>query len=370
MNVRTMAANLLVLGALLSVTGCGGKQETTTAAGQPVVVSGVTVAPAVAATLPEGIEAVGTVKAKNSAVLAARLPATVTGVFVRDGEAVGKGKLLVTLEAGESSAQAASATAAAEEAARGLDEARARKRLADATYERYNNLFKEQAVTRQELDNRKADKEVADQGVQRAIARLAASRDAARAASVVAGYQRIVSPLAGTVTAKQVERGMTVFPGTPLLTVEGDGDFRLEVAVPESQIDRVKIGARLPVTIESAGLALDGRVAEVVPSADPGSRTFTVKVDVAGKGLKSGMFGRMVLPTGERSGIVVAKAAVVERGALTSVWVVDQQGTARMRLVKVGKMFGDRVEILSGLTAGERLVVGGADRVVEGARIR
>lgn len=370
MNMRTLAAYGVILGTALAVSGCGGRQEGASGERQPVVVTGVTVATAEATSLPEGIEAVGTVKAKNSAVLAARLPATVTGVFVRDGEPVAKGKLLVTLDAGESAAQAASATAAADEAARALDEARARQRLADATYERYNNLFREQAVTRQELDNRKADKDVADQGVGRAVARLAASRQSARAAGVVAGYQRIVAPLAGTVTAKQVERGMTVFPGTPLLTVEGTGDYRLEVAVPESQIDRVKVGARLPVTIESAKLALDGRVAEVVPSADPGSRTFTVKVDVAGKGLKSGMFGRVILSTGQRPGLVVANSAVVERGDLTSVWVVDRQGIARMRLVKVGKTFGDRVEILSGLTAGEQLVTGGADKVLEGARVR
>ncbi|WP_298433226.1 efflux RND transporter periplasmic adaptor subunit, partial [Geobacter sp.] len=213
-------------------------------------------------------------------------------------------------------------------------------------------------------------KEVADQAVERAAARLAAAREGARAAGVVAGYTRITSPLAGVVTAKQAERGMTVFPGTPLLTVEEGGSFRLEAAVPESGIGRVKVGARVPVAIEGGGVAATGRVAEVVPAADPGSRTFTVKIDLDGAGLKSGMFGRVFIPSGERQGIAVPKGAVVERGALTSVWVVDGGGIVRMRLVKCGKPLGERVEILSGLSAGDRVVTGGMEKVTEGARIQ
>ena len=258
---------------------------------------------------------------------------------------VGRGKLLVTLEAAESSAQASAAAAQVAEAERALDEARARKRLADATYERYANLFKDEAVTRQEMDNRRADRDVAEQGVERATARLTASRENARAAGVVAGYTRIVSPLAGVVTAKQVENGMTVFPGTPLVTIEGDGGRRLEASVPESLAGRVRLGQRVPVTIDGAGLSLEGQVVEIVPAADPASRTFTVKVDLAGAGIRSGMFGRAFIATGQRQGILVPKSAVMERGALSSVWTLDQGNVARLRLVKTGKPLGDRIEI-------------------------
>lgn len=353
----------------VTLTGCGHKADKAETK-QPPVVTGVTLAQASGEVIPDGVEAVGTVRAANVAVIAARLPATVTGVLVREGDRVGRGKLLVTLEAAESSAQASAATAQVAEAERALDEARARKRLADATFERYANLFRDEAVTRQEMDNRRADRDVADQGVERAAARLAAARESARAAGVVAGYTRIVSPLAGVVTAKQVENGMTVFPGTPLLTIEGDGGHRLEASVPESLAGRVKLGRRVPVTIDGAGLSLEGRVVEMVPAADPASRTFTVKVELAGAGIKSGMFGRAFIATGERKGILVPKSAVVERGALTSVWTVDQGNTARLRLVKTGKPVADRVEILSGLSAGERVVATGLEKVVEGAKIQ
>ncbi|AJE04371.1 efflux RND transporter periplasmic adaptor subunit [Geobacter pickeringii] len=360
---------VMILPAVLAMAGCGAKEGAKETAA-PAVVTGVPTEAVAAVAIPEGTEAVGTVRARNAAVIAARLAGTVSGIFVREGDRVGKGKLLVTLDAAESAAQAAGARATEDEARRGVDEARAHQRLADTTFARYQNLYAEQAVTRQEFDNRRADKEVADQGVERAVARLAAAREGARAAGMVAGYGRITAPLTGVVTARQAERGMTVFPGSPLLTVEEMGSYRLEAAVPESEIGRVKIGARLPVAVEGAGVAATGRVAEVVPAADPGSRTFTVKVDLSGSGLRSGMFGRVFIPTGERNGISVPKGAVVERGGLTSVWVVDGRGIARMRLVKCGKPLGGRIEILSGVTAGERVVTGGTENVVEGARIQ
>lgn len=370
MRIRTVAVIPLLAAAVLAFAGCGGAKEGTAEKEKPVVVTGVTAEKVAFSTIPEGMEAVGTVKARNAATIAARLPGTVTGVFVAEGERVGRGKILVTLEATESTAQAASASASADEAVRGLEEARARKRLADATFERYHNLFREEAVTRQELDNRRADKDVADQVVARAEARVIAAREGSRAAGAVAGHARVSAPMAGIVTAKQVERGMTVFPGMPLLTVEEEGNYRLEVAVPESLVAQVRVGAPVQVTVEGAGMAASGRIAEVVPMADAASRTFTAKVDIAGKGLTSGMFGRVFLPTGERKGILVPRSAVVERGALTSVWVVDGRNIARMRLVKPGMVQGDRVEILAGLAQGERVVTGGVEKVVEGAEVR
>jgi RND family efflux transporter MFP subunit len=161
---------------------------------------------------------------------------------------------------------------------------------------------------------------------------------------------------------------MTVFPGTPLMTVEEEGNYRLEVAAPEALLGRVKSGAPLRVSIDGGG-EMAGRVAEVVPTIDPASRTFIVKVDIAARGLRSGMYGRASFPVGERQALLVPKGAVVERGALTSVWVVDSRNVARMRLVKRGRATGDRAEILAGLSAGEKVVTAGVEKVVDGAQI-
>jgi hypothetical protein len=102
---------------------------------------------------------------------------------------------------------------------------------------------------------------------------------------------------------------------------------------------------------------------------DPASRTFTVKIDVQGGGLRSGSYGKALFRVGSRQGIAVPAAAIVERGALTSVWAVSREGIARLRLVKLGQAVGSRVEVLSGLTAGERIVIAGTDRVTDGVKV-
>jgi RND family efflux transporter MFP subunit len=361
-------AGLAMVGILVA-GGCSGREKGEGGAKSPPVVSGVKSEAAATASVPELLEAVGTVRARTTAQIAARLAGTVTAVHVREGDRVGAGRLLVSLSAVESTAGAAGATAAVEEAKRGVGEALARRRLADTTFDRYDRLFREQAVTRQEFDGKSTEREVAAEGVARAEARLVQAREAARAAGTVAGYTRVTAPIAGIVTGKTVEAGMTVFPGTPLLTVEEEGNYRLEVAAPAELLGKVKAGDVVPVSLDAAGAGMNCRVVEVVPTVDPVSRTFTVKVAVPGSGLRTGMYGRAAFPVGQRKALLVPKGSVVERGALTSVWVIDPRNIARMRLVKVGKATADRLEILAGLSEGERVVTFGVEKIVDGAHV-
>lgn len=321
----------------------------------PPVVKGLALAQASYVTVPEQFEVSGTVKAKNSIMLAARIAGTITGVYAREGDRIRRGTLLVTLEALENTAGAAAAEHA-------VAEALARKKLADVTFERFSRLFEEQAVTRQELDTRRAERDMAD----RALAR---AREAARATAAVAAHTRISAPMAGIVTSRPVDPGSTVFPGMTLMTIDGDGGYRLEVAVPESLQGKVAMGAKIPVSLDDGNESVVGTIAEIVPHVDPRSRTFTVKLDIPAAGTRSGKFGRARLPTGEKQALLVPKNAVLARGQLTYVWVVDQGDIARMRLVKTGAGHADRIEILAGLSAGERIVVDGTGRVSDGARI-
>jgi multidrug efflux system membrane fusion protein len=360
---------LLAAVALALASGCGKKGKEGTPRENPPAITGVTLQTIREEAIPDQLEAVGTVRARNFAVIVARIPGTVTSILVKEGERVSKGKLLLTVEAAESTAGAAGAQAGVEEALGGVDEARTRKTLADATFGRYQKLFREQAVTRQEFDGREMERDVAAQGLARAEARLAQAREGSKAATAVAGYTRVTSPRAGIVTSKSIDPGMTVFPGMPLLTIEEEGGYRLEVAVPESLLGKVRSGDAVQVAIDGISGNLAGKVAEVVPTVDPASRTFIIKVETGAKGLRSGIFGRAYFPVGTRHGLLVPKSAVVERGALTMVWVVGEDNIARMRLVKVGKAASDHVELLAGLSTGERVVVGGVEKVVDGGRI-
>lgn len=361
----------ILLTVALSAAGCSKKDDTAKTEGAPVVVvKGVSLETVKSIAVPELLDAVGSVRARTSAVVSTRIPGSINVLRVREGDRVRKGQLLAQLDAQENQASAAMATAAIDEARRGLEEAQSRKKLADVTYGRYQNLFNEQAISRQEFDVRQTEKDMAAQGVARAASRLKQAQEGARAATTMSGYTRIVAPISGIIVSKQADLGATVFPGQPLMTIEDEGSYQLELAIPENMAASVKPGSPLQVTLDSTVGSFAARIAEIVPAADPGSRTFIAKVALNQKMLKSGMFGRGSISLGTTAnGISVPKQAVIDRGALTSVWTVDKGNIAHMRLVKVGRGIGERLEILSGLSEGDRVVVVGAMQVSEGARV-
>jgi RND family efflux transporter MFP subunit len=137
----------------------------------------------------------------------------------------------------------------------------------------------------------------------------------------------------------------------------------------ESRLGLVRVGERVAVEIDGLNRTVSGRVAEVVPTVDAGTRSFTVKIDLpALPGLRSGMFGRAAFAGGARGALLVPQSAVLERGQIRSVYVV-QADTARLRFVTLGDERGDQREVLSGLTAGERIIVAPAPLLADGARV-
>lgn len=359
---------LLAGAAFVALAGCSTADREGKVAPQPVIVKGCLVEQVRSGDMVRSQEAVGTVRAETSAVVAARVTGTVTAMNVKEGDRVARGRVLALIEAREASAGAAAASAGVEEAKQALEEALSRKKLADATFQRYQKLFAEQAVTRQEFEVRQAEQEVASRGVARAESRLIQAREAARGAAATADNTRIVSPISGTVVARTADLGATVFPGTSMFTIEGDSGVRLEVEVPESIKGKIAIGESVDVGVDSLPLQ-KGRIVELVPIVNPASRTFTAKIAIPSKGVRSGQYGRAFFPVVTVQGITVPKGAVLERGALQSVWVLDSGNVARMRLVKPGRVVGDRVEILSGVSHGERIVTTGIDKVSDGAKV-
>lgn len=355
----------------LSAAGCSNKDDAGKAESAPVtVVKGAATEVVKNAPVPELLDVVGSVRARTSAVVSPRIPGSIIVLRVREGDRVQKGQLLAQLDAQENQATAAVATAAIDEVSRGLDEALARQKLSDTTFDRYQNLLKEQAITRQEFDVRQTEKDVAAQGVARAESRLRQARAGAVAANTMSSYTRIIAPISGVIVSKQADLGATVFPGQPLMTIEDEGDYQLELALPENMAPRVRLGSPLQVTLDALGSSFAAKVTEIVPATDPASRTFIVKVALSQKGLKSGMFGRGAISLGTTvNSITVPKKAVVERGALTSVWTLSKENYAGMRIVKVGRQTGERVEILSGLSDGDRVVVTDIEKVTEGAKV-
>jgi RND family efflux transporter MFP subunit len=186
--------------------------------------------------------------------------------------------------------------------------------------------------------------------------RMEESEQERRAADITRAYGRIAAPFAGIVTAKSVASGDLANPGEPLLTIERQDGYRLEAAVDESKVSGVRPGQNVRFAIEATACDANSRVSEVVPMVDAASRSYIVKVDLRScSGLRSGMFGRAWFPLGTRQVIALPTAAIIDRGQLQSVFVVDAE-TARTRLVTTGERANGQVEILSGLGAGEKVV--------------
>ena len=366
---RTMGGFILIVLVLLAFGGCGKKHEDT-GRKDPLstqVVKGLLLETVATSAMQESLEVVGTVRARTSALVSTRIPGIISVLKVREGDRVHKGELLAQLDAQENQANAAGAVAGIEEARRGIDEALARKKLADATFGRYQQLFSEQAITRQEFEIKQTEKELAAQGVARAEARLKQAEAGSKAARTMADYTKIIAPISGVITSKQADLGATVFPGQPVMTIEDEGSYQLDLAIPESMAVKVKPGAPVQITLDALNISLATKISEIVPAADSASRTFIAKVGLNQRGLKSGMFGRGAITLENTvKGMVVPRKAIIDRGALTFVWVVDKDNVARMRIIKPGKVVADKIEILSGLTDGERIIVGGTEKVSEG----
>jgi len=234
--------------------------------------------------------------------------------------------------------------------------------MADLTYQRYKRLHDEKALARQEIDQIETQKKVAGANYEQAKAGLEEVR-------VWQDFTRITAPAAGVVTDKRVDPGSMAIPGTPLFTIESDGGFHLEVAVDETLSGKLQVGTNAAVTIDTLGLNTTGKIVEIVPAVDPATRTFIVKIALSDKGLKSGLFARVRLPRGEREALLVPKGAIVERGQLTGLYAVDPQGLVTYRLVRTGKAYEGGIEILSGLSAGERIITAGLEKAIDGGQI-
>jgi RND family efflux transporter MFP subunit len=183
----------------------------------------------------------------------------------------------------------------------------------------------------------------------------------------------------GVVTSKQAEVGLLAAPGVPLLTLEDPSRYRLEASVEESMLKRVRLGTPVQISIDALGpQELSGKVTEVIPTSDPASRSFTVKIDLAEEkgrygnppALRSGLYGRARFSVGQKEMIQIPQKTLLQQGQLVGVFVVDSSNVARLRLIKTGKRYGDQVEVLSGLNDGERLLVEGMEKVREGDRVQ
>lgn len=372
---RLAACGAVLAGVVLA--GCSGHATTTK---DPQEALAVTTSRVTTADAADTFEAGGVVQARTTATIAARILAPIRDIRVAPGDRVRTGQVLIVLDAAALSAQARSARAAAAAADQGAIAAVSERRaaeaalvLARATYQRIADLHAKRSATPQELDDATGALRAAEARAAGAAARALAAgsdvdsaRGASEAAGTTASFAVITAPFAGVIAEKMVEPGNMAAPGTPLLRLEDTRGFRLDVRVDESRIGQIAIGDPVPVSLDSSGgvTTIGGTVSEVARAVDADARAFLVKITLPETaGVRSGSFGRARFSGRARRSLQVPERAIVRRGQVASVFVVEN-GVARVRLVNVSG-----TEVLAGLSEGDVVIVAPPAGLIDGRRI-
>ena len=371
---------LLVAAALLS--GCGSGTEGPVA--KVEVVQGLRVQRLELQKVTDEWEAPGTVIAVSTAQVAARTMGTVMQVAAREGDAVKRGQLLAQLDERELAARRSAAEAASQAASAGVGQARkaveaaeAQATVAQKTYERYVYLKDQKSVSPQEFDEitakqqaAQANLEQAKSGLRQAQAKTAQAQSEVHAAESVASYARVVAPFDGRVVRRSVEPGSLVAPGMALFVVEDTSRYQLEVTLPSEALSAVRKGEAVRVEIDGlTSKSLAGKVAEIEAGADPTSHTVKARIDLPKEvGTESGRFGRGFLAHGEKRALVAPPDAIVTRGQLRGIYIVDANGLMQWRVIALGKATSNGVEVLSGLSDGESVVLNPGTQDLSGKR--
>jgi len=290
---------------------------------------------------PQCYEAVGTVRPRTETRVEAQVSGRVLQVKVRPGEGVKENELLVALDDQEYKARLA-------QSRQDLQAARAALELAKSEYGRLDRLLELKAAPKRDVDR-------AQETLQRTQAAVTRTEKQVEEVTIALSYTKVLAPEAGQVVQRLIEPGDLALPGRPLVILQTGGVLRLEAMVREGLIQKVRLRQELKVEVPALGQTVPGVVDEIMPSADPQTRSFLVKAVLPHKaGLYSGMFGRLMIPVGEQQ-VVVAPAAAVKRvGQLEMVLVKRDQTWHRVH-VTTGRARDGQVEILSGLAGGETL---------------
>ena len=272
------------------------------------------------------------VEAVKQAVIAAQVPGRVVEVRADAGDAVKQGQLLMRIDA--------------REAAEGYAASQATLANAKANYERTKNLHAQKFISKAALDKAEADYRAAQAG--------------AGAAGAAASHASIVSPLTGFVAQRHTEAGELATPGRPLITVYDPKGLRVTSSIPQYKLAAVRATLQAKIEFPETGKWVDAAKVEVLPAADPRTHTVTARVYLPDNlpGIIPGMFARTHFVTGKAKKLLVPAAAVLRRGEVTAVYVIDEKNAARLRQVRLSEpLAGGYHEVLAGVSAGEKVAL-------------
>ncbi len=311
---------------------------------------------------PEGISASGQVEAEQTAAISTRIMGAITRIYVKPGDKVAKGQTLVTISSQDLFARKAQADAMI--AAAEADLANAHK-----DYDRFTHLYNRQSATASEMDN-------ATLRYKASKSKLDAAQQLRNEVDASINYTRLVAPFSGTVTQKAADEGSMAIPGMLLLSIEQSGQLQVSAAVSESDISRIKLNDKATIAIKATGSNIAGSVAQISPSSVATGGQYVVKISIpasAQKDLYAGMYVNVVIGQGAapvNEAVLIPVSALVQNDQFTGLYTMSSAHTALLRWVRTGRLYGDRIEVLSGLGRDEPFILNAEGKLYNGVPVR
>lgn len=306
----------------------------------------------------------GEVIPEDKADIATKISGRITAVKVKEGDCVKAGTLLIAIEGTEVNSQIEALAHQMKQAEANYLSLKANYEASLKTFERYNKLLQEGAVTPQEYDEVKARYESAKEALEAAKAGISAIKSQKNVISSQLQYLYLKAPFTGCVIEKRVNQGDLAIPGEPMLIFE-KAPYQIKAEIPAKFFNEISLGQSLLVSIEGFSERIQGKVIEKSSGLNPQTQTFTIKLGLNQvKGLKSGLIAKVFIPE-RREALYVPEKALFKRYDLVGIFVVKPDKTLELRYVKTGAKWDDRIEILSGLKEGETIVIDGVEKACD-----
>lgn len=350
---------LAILFTSLLLISCGKEVEKTTSENKTPVA--VTLSTNTQNSTSPFITTSGKIEASKSANLSTRMMGFVNKVHVNVGDEVKKGQLLISINNSDLQAKLAQVNAS-------VTQAKASFIVAEKDYNRFKNLFENASASQKEMDDMTSNYEMAK-------ARLEAAQQMKNEINAQFAYVNIRAPFKGVITQKLIKEGDMANPGIPLMAIENPSNFEVITRVPENEIQQIKKDSPVTITVKSLGKTLKGKVSEISRSAQHTGGQYQVKISLSEtiENIMSGMYVSVEFPVEKTNTsvekVLVSTGALIHKGQLSGVYTVSQNNTALLRWLRLGKTYGDQVEVLSGLSPDEQYILSSQGKLFNGAPI-
>ena len=310
------------------------------------------------------VSASGKVEAENSANVSTRMMGYVTKLHVKVGQKVSAGQLLVNINNSDLLAKKAQVDASIMQATAAFNNAK-------KDYERFSALYNQQSASQKELDDMTSRYEMAKAG-------LEAAKQMRNEVMAQFSYSNITAPFSGEITNTFVKEGDMANPGMPLVSIEGASRLQVTAMVSENDISNIHNGMSVKISVKSLNKDVSGKVSEVSMSSKNTGGQYLVKINLGNvdKSILSGMFVNVQFPVENKTSVekntdkvLVPTSAIVKQGQLSGIYTIANDNRAILRWLRLGKTFGNEIEVLSGLSVNERYVVSAEGKLYNGAKV-